>query len=153
MLNETVVHTGLKVWWIFSLTLFASLSSYLNIDQEMLGIYFVILLIDLFTGTISAWICNEQMSMKIFVGGFLSKLLMLIVPITIALVVKMQESNFKWFLSSTLIILAISEAISILNNILKMKGKPTLPEFDAIAILSSKMRRLAEDILKGKEKQ
>jgi len=138
------VTSSTKVFYALIVSTFAWITAYLNIDGEMLTLYFVLLFVDLLTGTMAAFISREIMTQTRFLAGLLSKLLMFIIPIVVAIIAKMQGNDLLWFIKWTLIVLAVSEAISIFNNVLKSKGKTPLPEFDAIALISVKLRSILE---------
>jgi len=141
----------MKIVYMLVVGTFASMFSYLNIDSELLGLYSVLMFLDLMTGIAAAMIHREDITLTRLGAGILSKLIMFIVPITVAILVKIQGSELLWFTKWTLIVLASSEAISILNNVLKAKGQKTLPEFDAISLIASKIREVLEKLFdKGK---
>ncbi len=153
MKNETISQIGaISAYTKFVFTsivaIFASITAYLNINAEALAIYFLLLAIDLFTGIMASFIIREKITSARFLAGIFSKSLMFIVPIVVALVVKIQGSDLMWFIKWTVIVLAVSEAISIFNNILKAKGKEPLPELDAITIISGKLRDILERLFK-----
>jgi len=139
--------TILKIIWAFIVTTLTIIATYLNIDAEIFGLYFLLLFIDLFTGTLSAFIRKEQMLLKRFTAGFLTKLLMFVLPITVAIVLKMQ-GDYGVALTAIIVVLSVSEAISVFNNIQKAKGKKTLPEFDEVSIISKIFRGWIEKNLK-----
>ena len=153
MNNEAIAQVGAistytKFVFTFIVAVFASVTAYLNINAEALAIYFLLLTIDLVTGIMASFIAREIITSARFLAGIFSKALMFIVPIVVALVVKIQGSDLMWFIKWTVIVLAVSEAISIFNNILKAKGKEPLPEFDAITIISGKLRDILERLFK-----
>ena len=114
--------------------------AYLSIDQETILIYLMLMLIDLFTGVTAAFIRHEEIARRVFMAGLATKVLMLSVPVVIAMLVKMNGAELAWMTRWTMIVLSLSETLSILNNYLKAKGKETLPEIDAISIIAKKLR-------------
>lgn len=127
---------------------FAGLLTYLKLPVEMMGIYVALLTIDLVTGWMAAFVIGEILSMTRFLAGFLTKFLMIIIPVVIALIMKMQGAALIWFIEWTIIVLAVSEGISIFNNVLKAKGEQPLPKLDALAMISDKLRVVLESIFK-----
>ncbi|MFK5975356.1 MAG: phage holin family protein [Sulfurovum sp.] len=147
-MTEPLSYTTIfKIAWGFIVTALTITATYLNIDAEIFGLYFMLLFIDLFTGTLSAWIRKEEMLLRRFTAGFLTKLLMFIVPVVVAIILKMQ-CNCAMVLTGVIVTLSVSEAISIFNNVQKAKGKKTLPEFDGLSIVSLNLRNRLEKYLK-----
>ena len=126
----------------------AGLLAYLKLPVEMMGIYFTLLMVDLVTGWMAAFVIGEILSMSRFLAGFLTKFLMIIIPIVVALIMKMKGDALIWFIEWTLIVLAASEGVSIFNNVLKAKGEKPLPKIDALAMISDKLRVVLESIFK-----
>ena len=137
---------GMKIMYFMLVSSFASIFAYLNIDQEMILMYSVLLFIDLTSGVAAAMIAREEITLSRLNAGILSKLIMFVVPITVAILVKMQGTELLWFTKWTLIVLGASEAVSILNNVLKAKGMKQLPEFDAIGLIAEKIRNILEKL-------
>jgi len=137
-----------KIVYFTVISACASSLSYLNIDSELLSLYSLLMLFDLLTGIAAASIRREDITKARLTAGILSKLIMFAVPISVAILVKMQGANFElaWFTKWTLLVLGASEAISIFNNVLKAKGQKTLPEFDAISVIASKIRDILEKL-------
>lgn len=134
----------IKVFHSIVIGVFASMLSYLSIDKEAMYIYFILLGMDLVTGVVASFIVYEAISIARFYAGILSKFMLFIVPIVVALIVKIQGDSLLWFIKWTVIVLAVSEGISIFNNVQKSRGKAPLPEFDAISMIGSKLRVVLE---------
>ena len=133
-----------KVLFSTVVGLFASLTAYLNINTEVLALYFTLLAIDLSTGVLAAFVVKETMTLSRFNAGIISKFLMFIIPIVVAIIVKIQGDDLLWFIKWTLVVLATSEAISIINNVQKATKKKPLPELDAVALVTTKLRDMIE---------
>jgi phage-related holin len=127
---------------------FAALLAYLKLPVEMMSIYFTLLMVDLVTGWMAAFVVGELLSMSRFLAGFFTKFLMIIIPVVVALIMKMKGDALIWFIEWTIIVLAVSEGISIFNNVLKAKGEKPLPKLDALAMISDKLRVLLESWFK-----
>jgi len=140
------VGSGAKVAYNFAILSFAWTCAYLNIDKEAIALYTTLLIIDLLTGTMASFIAKETVTRAKFIAGFMSKLLMFVVPIVIAIVAKVHGGELNWFIKWTVIVLSVSEAISIFNNLLKSKGQKPLPEMDAISLIAKKLRELLEKL-------
>ena len=133
-----------KVVFNVMVGIFASITAYLNINEQALALYFTLLSIDLFTGVMASFIVKEGITLSRFYAGILSKALLFIIPIVVAIIVKIQGESLYWFIKWTVIVLAVSEGISIFNNVLKAKGKQKIPEFDAIGMIGNKLRVILE---------
>lgn len=143
---QTATEIGITTKVIFNLVvgMFASFTAYLNINEQALALYFTLLSIDLFTGIMASFIVMEKITLSRFYAGIMSKALLFIVPIVVAIIVKIQGESLFWFIKWTVIVLAVSEGISIFNNVLKAKGKERIPELDAIGMIGDKLRVLLE---------
>lgn len=152
MLNEMqeVGSASLILKAIYNLIVFgcAGILAYLKLPVEMMGLYVTLLSLDLITGWMAAFVIGEILSMSRFLAGLLTKFLMIIIPIVIALIMKMQGAKLIWFVEWTIIVLAVSEGISIFNNVLKAKGEQPLPKLDALAMISDKLRLVLESLFK-----
>lgn len=133
-----------KVFFSTIVAVFASLTAYLNINTEALALYFSLLAIDLSTGVMAAFVVKEEMTLSRFNAGIIAKFLMFIVPIVVAVIVKIQGDDLLWFIKWTIVVLAVSEAISITNNVRKATKKKPLPELDAVALIATKLREILE---------
>ncbi len=143
-----------KLLYSTLIAMFASAMAYLNIDQEAMFLYFLLLFIDLTTGIAAAMVVKEVITVARLYAGILSKALLFVVPIVAAIIVKMQGDSLLWFIKWTVIVLAISEGISIFNNVLKARKQKQLPEFDAISLVGTKLTEGLEKLFKvgeGKE--
>ena len=133
-----------KIFFSTIIGVFASLTAYLNINAEALALYFTLLTVDLITGVMASFIVKEPMKLARFYAGIFSKFLMLIVPIVVAIIVKIQGDELLWFIKWTVVVLATSEGISIINNVLKSKKKKPLPQIDGVALVTDKLRVVLE---------
>lgn len=128
---------------------FASLTAYLNINTEALALYLTLLLLDLITGVAAAFLIREAMTLARFYAGILSKFLLFTIPVVAAIVVKIQGDGLLWFIKWTVLVLAVSEFISIINNVQKAKGNKPLPELDAVGMITTKLRDTLEVLFKN----
>ena len=120
----------------------ASFLVYLGIDTEAYFIYSVLLIIDLFTGWAKAGrlgIARTSIRMKY---GILTKLMLLLMPIVLALGAKAVGVEFKTILDVCMTILVLSEVYSIIGNMYAIKSGDELPEYDAIAMIGGKLRNV-----------
>ena len=153
METELIIGTStLKILYTVLVSWVAGLLAFLNIDADLMFLYAMLLTLDLITGTFASFMLRKKFSKARFGAGILAKVLMILIPVTIGIVSKMQGVNgLIWFTKWTLIVLGISEALSIFNNILKAQGKPTLPDVDAISIIATRLREILEKLIKKGE--
>lgn len=108
-----------------------------------------LMVIDSLTGLGRAYVCGEQITSRKIKIGALSKLLMLLLPITTALAAKGVSLDLKWMVLYSMNALILSEAYSILSNLVTIRTGKRLPEFDAISLLGGKIREIMETSLKN----
>ncbi|WP_373069820.1 phage holin family protein [Sulfurimonas sp.] len=118
----------------------ASFLVYLDIEVETYSIYAVLLIIDLFTGWIKAGKLGEPRTSVRMKYGILTKLMLLLMPIVLALGAKAVGVEFKTILDVCMTILVLSEVYSIIGNMYTIKSGGELPEYDAIAMIGGKIR-------------
>ena len=125
----------------------ASLISYLGLDAQKLTILIILMCMDMLTGTIKAYKINENITSRRWIAGFLSKLVVLIVPFTIALMAKGVDFDVKWFIGFSLSIMVIAEAYSILGNIYTFKTGEAVAEIDAVSAIIKVLRNFLENMI------
>lgn len=130
---------------------FASLLQFLDIDAKKLSILVMLMCIDMVTGTFKAYSIKENITSRRWIAGFLSKLLVLLVPFTIALMAKGVEFDIKWFIGFSISLMIVSESYSILGNIYTFRTGEEVAEIDALSYLIKKIREVLENMIeKGK---
>jgi phage-related holin len=126
-----------------------TITAYLNIDNEMIGLFAVLVMIDLLLGVFGSIIYHTTNKVR-FLSGFLSKIMLLMIPVIIGIMSRIVGTQLDWFISATISVLAIGEVVSILNKYLKLKGEKPLPDLQPVAIISNRLRIIAERlIIKG----
>jgi toxin secretion/phage lysis holin len=105
---------------------------YLDMDIEIVKILFFLMVLDTFLGIIKAIILNNIFSFKKMALGFVSKLAILLIPVALALMSKGLNYNFEWFVTIVIDLLIVSDGISIFSNILAIKTKKEVENFDAL---------------------
>ena len=126
---------------------FASLVQFLEIDTKKLSILVVLMCIDMLTGTLKAYRTKENITSRRWIAGFLSKLIVLLVPFTIALMAKGVDFDVKWFIGFSLSIMVIAEAYSILGNIYTFKTGEAVAEIDAVSAIIKVLRNFIENMI------
>lgn len=125
----------------------ASLVQFLEIDAKKLSILVVLTCIDMLTGTLKAYRTKENITSRRWIAGFLSKLVVLLVPFTIALMAKGVDFDVKWFIGFSLSIMVIAEAYSILGNIYTFKTGEAVEEIDAVSAIIKVLRNFLENMI------
>ena len=125
----------------------ASLVQFLEIDAKKLSILVVLMCIDMLTGTFKAYRTKENITSRRWIAGFLSKLVVLLVPFTIALMAKGVDFDVKWFIGFSLSIMVIAEAYSILGNIYTFKTGEAVAEIDAVSAIIKVLRNFLENMI------
>lgn len=125
----------------------ASLLQFLEIDAQKLTILVVLMCIDMITGTFKAYRTKENITSRRWIAGFLSKLVVLLVPFTIALMAKGVDFEVKWFIGFSLSIMVIAEAYSILGNIYTFKTGESVAEIDAVSAVIKVLRNFLENMI------
>ena len=125
----------------------ASLVQFLEIDTKKLSILAILMCIDMLTGTFKAYRTKENITSRRWIAGFLSKLVVLLVPFTIALMAKGVDFDVKWFIGFSLSIMVIAEAYSILGNIYTFKTGEAVAEIDAVSAIIKVLRNFLENMI------
>lgn len=125
----------------------ASLVQFLEIDAKKLSILVILMCIDMLTGTFKAYRTKENITSRRWIAGFLSKLVVLLVPFTIAIMAKGVDFDVKWFIGFSLSIMVIAEAYSILGNIYTFKTGEAVAEIDAVSAIIKVLRNFLENMI------
>lgn len=113
---------------------------YLEIDQEIVKVLFYLMVIDTFLGIIKTFVLNNIFTFNKLALGFVSKLAVLLIPTALALMSKGLNYNFKWFVTLVMNLLIVSDGISIISNIIAIKTKKEVENFDAMTLLLKSIR-------------
>ena len=128
----------------------ASAIAYLGLDAEKLTILALLMAIDMVTGTVKAYIIKADITSRRWIAGFLSKIVVLFVPFTIALMAKGVDFDIKWFVGLCISILVVAEAYSIVGNIHTIKTGEAVREIDAVSAIIQALRKIFENLLRDK---
>ena len=119
----------------------------LELDYRKLTILIILMCLDMVTGTFKAYRIKEKITSRRWIAGFLSKLLVLLVPFTIALMAKGVDFDVKWFIGFSLSIMVVAEAYSILGNIYTFKTGEAVAEIDAVSAIIKVLRNFLEGMI------
>jgi len=108
---------------------------FVGLPLENYQILFYLMVFDIFTGIIASYTIRGKHSIKshFFAAGIISKLLIMTVPLVIALVAKGINIDLIWFATHALSLFILSEGYSIIGNIMSIRQKKYVAEFDAIS--------------------
>ena len=137
---EAELSVYLKIIYNFIVVLISSVLAYLNIEKEQMMLLAILLVIDYLTGLHKARMLGQSITSNKMKYGCISKLLLLLVPIVLAIGAKSAGADFDFALFVGVNILIISEIYSIIGNIYSSRTKEELPEWDAVSIIGKKIR-------------
>ncbi|MCK4500908.1 phage holin family protein [Candidatus Babeliales bacterium] len=79
-------------------------------------------------------------------GGVISKLVLLLVPVTLALASLGVGVDIKWLVQSSITVLILSETYSVLGNIHSINTGKETPEFDAVQFILLRIKSLLDKL-------
>lgn len=121
---------------------------YVGLTPEVVGIYALLIVIDLITGVVASYIDDKKtIKSNTMIRGIITKISIFMIPFVIALVARWLGDGWwdllKPMVWITLSILIASEAYSIIGNIYNIKTGKKVPEFDAVeSIMSTILKAL-----------
>ncbi|MBE8725784.1 phage holin family protein [Flavobacterium hungaricum] len=113
---------------------------YLDMDTGIVRVLFYLMVMDTFLGIVKTIVLNNAFSFKKLALGFVSKLAVLLIPTALALMSKGLNYNFKWFVTIVVDLLIVSDGISIISNIIAIKTKKEVENFDAMTLILKSIR-------------
>lgn len=129
--------------------------AYIDINMDVVKVLFCLMLIDTFSGSIKAIVLGHKYKFKILLIGIVSKITILLIPITLGLMGKGMDYDFKWFINLVIDLLIVSEGISIITNLIQIRTKKELDNFDFITKVLKAIRKglikLFNGFIKGVE--
>ncbi|WP_422105563.1 phage holin family protein [Winogradskyella sp.] len=126
-----------------------SLFIYLEMDVDVVKILFYLMVIDTVLGVVKSLKLGYKFSMKKLGYGFISKLCVLLVPMTLAFIGKGLSYDFKWFVNVVMDILIVSDGISIFSNVLTIKTGKEVKNIDIMTSLISLIRKYFINVLEA----
>ena len=103
-----------------------------------------LMMIDVFTGVVASASCCgwKAITSRKLIFGVLSKLFLLFIPLSVALAAIITGNDMKFIISSSISILALGEAYSIIGNVYTIKSGKRVLEFDAVSLILTKVREM-----------
>jgi len=130
-----------EYWREFKTGLYLLLA-FLNIDVDLALVLMYLMVTDTILGTIKAiYIYKIKFSFKKLLWGIITKAVVLIIPMVLALVASAFDFNFKWMVDLVIKIIIVSEGISSFTNILAMKERKNIENTDYVSKLLNSIRK------------
>lgn len=107
---------------------------YLDIDIDIVAILSVLMMFDMFFGVLKSLRLGCKFQFKKMMWGFVTKLSLLMIPMTVALMGKALGMDFVWTVDLAIKALVVNEGLSILANILSVKQRKNIENFDFISL-------------------
>ena len=118
-----------------------ALFAFLDIDSEVVEILFYLMLIDTISGIWKVIRVPElRFSFKELRLGFISKLMILFIPMSVALVAKGVGFDFKGFVTIIVKLLVVEQGISIVTNGIAIKQRKDLKNEDYVSMILHAIR-------------
>ena len=138
------------IWAILKNALYIP-AAYVGINHDALTALTALLLIDTFVGVLAAHAVGNRIRSSILAGGLLSKLVLLLVPFSIALAGKVVGVDLTSLVGASISVLALAEVYSIIGNIIQIRTKKEVDEQDAIHLALLGIRSFLEKMLEKKK--
>lgn len=109
---------------------------FLKIDIDVLNVVMYLICIDVFTGAVkSIVIPTMSFSFMEMYKGLLSKVILILIPMVIALAATAFNGDLTWFVNGVIKVVILSEVVSILTNFLSIRKREELRNKDYMVIL------------------
>lgn len=128
------------------------LSNYLNLNFEKLILLSGLLILEVITTLFKQLILLKNIKNEYIRGIILSKFIIILIPIILAITAKIVRINLKEFINIGLDLLTLSTAYAIIANIYTIRTKKEMPQIDVIKIIGDKIAAFIEVVLKGIQK-
>jgi toxin secretion/phage lysis holin len=122
--------------------------AFLNIDLDIVKILMVLMLFDTAFGVIRSLVLGDKFSFKMLFFGLSTKMLILLIPMTLALVGKGLKYDFTPMVNVVMKVLVVAEGISIFTSMYSIKTKSKVENVDFISMLLNSIRKGLTKLLK-----
>ena len=140
----------LSAWANFKNTsyvlVFVASSQYLGLVPESVAILAGLIVLDIVTGIIKSGILYGWRSIRSsrLASGTLSKMLLILIPASLAFAGKGINVDLSLIAQSSITVLVLSQAYSIIGNIHAVQTRTEKNEFDAVAFIMRSLRDVLE---------
>ena len=115
---------------------------FLNIDPEVVESLIILMVFDSIFGIAKAPYLGNKFSFRILYFGLVSKMLIILIPMTLALVGKgLKTYDFTIMVDLVLKILLVSEGLSIITSMYEIKTRKKAENIDLVTMLLSSIRK------------
>lgn len=127
-------------------------TNYLGINQESILILGAVIVLDIITGVLKSAVLygGRSLTSSKFSAGVLAKLLLILIPITLALAGRGVGLELSLITQGAISVLILSQVYSIIGNIHAIQTKDEKNEFDAVAFIMKQLRDLLERSMNSK---
>lgn len=122
----------------------AWIAAYTGVPPEPAIILAVLMIMDTVVGICAAWRIGEDVTSRKLTIGIVGKFLTLLIPLTMALMVKAMGKEYTILLNTGVTLLVISEGYSVISNVYCYRKGIRLPEIDGVSIIAASIRRLVD---------
>jgi len=129
-----------KLIYNFCVVCLAGWLTWAGLDVEVFSVFAVLLIFDYVTGVGKAKRLGHAITSNKMKYGVVSKLSLLIIPLTLGLAAKGMKMEAENVLYVGMNILILSEVYSIIGNTYSIRTKEELPEYDVLASFGKKIR-------------
>lgn len=145
------IYQGIKM-------LLYSMFAFLAIDINIIILLKWLIVLDMATGVIKVIrIPETKFSMKRFWSGFLAKCVLILIPVTVALVLKAFTEDASNFVDGVLKLIILSEGISVFVNLMSIHKKEEIESQDYLYLIMKMIRRFFDkrfqEILKNNDEE
>jgi phage-related holin len=139
--------------WIKNITYV--IAALIGVEQGVVEAFAALLILDVVTGVAASAKIDGWRSITSHRLGFgvLAKLLFILVPVSIALAGKVVGQDLQVIVSSSLSVLALSEAYSVIANLYAIHYGKRVPEFDALSIVLKNIFNLLENFSRSRSEE
>lgn len=142
-----------KFWIYISV---GTLLTYLHISHEVFFVFSILIVIDTVAAIVASYIDDKWVTSHRLGTGILKKCMMIIIPLTIALVAKgagFDTDYTSWLVSSILTMLVFGEWYSIIWHVYAIRYGKKIPELDVVKlILEKSLAFIRQEATKKQEK-
>jgi phage-related holin len=118
-----------------------TLFAFLQVDIDIVHIIMWLMIIDTISGIAKAVIVDKiKFTLEKFYTGIMSKFVLLLIPITLALMALGIGYDFTWAVEATLRLIILSEGISFFTNIVSIRERKVYENRDYLSIILNWVR-------------
>lgn len=121
--------------------LFYTFFIFVGLDIDIFNIVVLLVLIDILAGVVKTIVVPSlRFSFKKLWDGFISKMILILLPIVLALAVKASGGDLAWFSNGVLKAIILSEVVSIVTNFISIRKKENVVNKDYLVMILEYVR-------------